>query len=174
MSNIRYHLEHFPEVDSSAWVDETAVVIGEVHLSKKVSIYPTCVLRGDQGLIFIGDETNIQDGTIIHSTGGVSTTYVGKRCTVGHKVLLHGCRIEDDCLIGMGGIVLDNTVVHSGSIIGAGAVVTANTIIPKNSLVLGCPGKVVKTLSEAEREKWIGHGHLEYLKLLDEIKETRD
>ena len=97
------------------------------------------VYYGDQGLIFIDDESNIQDGTIIHSTGGLSTTHVGKRCTIGHRVLLHGCTIEDDCLIGMGAIVLDNSIIGSGSIVGAGALVTANTTIPPNSLVLGMP-----------------------------------
>ena len=172
MQNIRKHGIHFPKIDSEAWVDASAVVIGEVRLARKVSIWATSVLRGDQGLIFIDEESNIQDGTIIHSTGGLSTTHVGKRCTIGHRVLLHGCTIEDDCLIGMGAIVLDNSQVGSGSIVGAGAVVTANTIIPPNSLVLGMPAKVVKTLSKADQAKWIAHGHQEYLTLLAEVLET--
>ena len=170
--NIRRHRNHVPIIDDSAWVDSTAVVIGEVLLGKRVSVWPTCVLRGDQGLISVGDESNIQDGTVIHSTGGISTTTIGKRCTIGHKVILHGCTIESDCLIGMGSIVLDNATIGSGSIVGAGAVVTSNSIIPPNSLVLGCPGKVVKMLTEEEQAKWIGHGHLEYLVLLDEVLET--
>ena len=105
-----------------------------------------------------------------HSTGGLSTTYVGKRCTVGHRAILHGCRVEDDCLIGMGAILLDNCVIGSGSIVGAGALVTANTKVPPNSLVLGCPAKVVRGVSKKEQEHWIGHGHAEYLKLLSEVK----
>jgi len=172
MQSIRPHGPHYPSIHAEAWVDESAVVIGEVSLQSKVSVWPTCVLRGDQGLIFIDEESNVQDGTIIHSTGGLSTTQVGKRCTIGHRVLLHGCTIEDDCLIGMGAIVLDNAVVGSGSIVGAGALVTANTVVPPNSLVLGMPAKVVKTLSEADQAKWIGHGHEEYLKLLEEVLET--
>lgn len=172
MGNIRNHLEHSPIIDAEAWVDETAVVIGEIVLKRLVSVWPTCVLRGDQGLISIDEESNIQDGTIIHSTGGLSTTAVGKRCTIGHRVLLHGCTIEDDCLIGMGAIVLDNAIIGSGSIVGAGALVTANTVIPPNSLVLGMPAKVVKTLSKSDQEKWIGHGHEEYIKLMAEVIET--
>ena len=86
--------------------------------------------------------------------------------------MLHGCTIEDDCLIGMGAIVLDNSRIGKGSIVGAGAVVTANTIVPPNSLVLGMPAKVVKTLSKADQEKWIAHGHQEYLTLLAEVLET--
>ena len=172
MQSIRPHNHHFPIIHPEAWVDDAAVVIGEVKVGRKVSIWPTCVLRGDQGLIFIDDESNIQDGTIIHSTGGLSTTHVGKRCTIGHRVLLHGCTIEDDCLIGMGAIVLDNSIIGTGSIVGAGALVTANTVIPPNSLVLGMPAKVVKTLSEADQAKWIGHGHKEYIKLLEEVLTT--
>ena len=172
MSNIRKHGTHTPKIHSEAWVDASAVVIGEVELASQVSVWPTSVLRGDQGLIFIDQETNIQDGTIIHSTGGLSTTHVGKRCTIGHRVLLHGCTVEDDCLIGMGAIVLDNARIGKGSIVGAGALVTANTQIPPNSLVLGMPAKVVKTLSQADQEKWIGHGHEEYIKVMSEVLDT--
>ena len=102
--------------------------------------------------------------------GGLSTTLWYD--AIGHRVLLHGCTIEDDCLIGMGAIVLDNSIIGTGSIVGAGALVTANTVIPPNSLVLGMPAKVVKTLSEADQEKWIAHGHEEYIKLLEEVLET--
>ena len=110
-------------------------------------------------------------GTV--GTGAISSssffrTGLGSRI----QVLSTSRSVIGVCLIGMGSIVLDNVVIHSGSIIGAGAVVTSNTVIPPNSLVLGCPGKVVKTLSESERNKWIGHGHQEYLKLLDEVNEN--
>lgn len=169
MSNIRNHLQHYPIIDETAWVDESAIVIGEVKLHRRVSIWPTTVIRGDQGLIEIDEESNIQDGTVMHSTGGLSMTYVGKRCTIGHRAILHGCHIEDDCLIGMGAIVLDNARIGSGSIVGAGALVTANTQIPPNSLVLGSPAKVLRTLTKEAQEHWISHGHQEYLKLLDEV-----
>ena len=172
MQNIRKHLQLEPRISDSAWVDSTAVVIGDVELGEKVSIWPMVVLRGDQGKISIGDESNIQDGTVVHSTGGVSTTTVGKRCTVGHRVILHGCLVQDDCLIGMGAILLDNCVVGAGSIIGAGALVTANTKIPPHSLVLGSPAKIVRTISRKEQEHWIEHGHAEYLKLLSEVTAT--
>jgi gamma-carbonic anhydrase len=165
MSNIRRYKDLKPQISKSAYVDDSAVIIGDVILRDLVSIWPTVVLRGDQGKIVIGDETNIQDGTIAHATGGLSTVSIGKRCTIGHRALLHGCTVEDDCLIGMGAILLDNCHISSWSIVGAGAVVTANTKVPEGSLVLGCPAKVVKVLSQTERETWIRHGHAEYLKL---------
>jgi carbonic anhydrase/acetyltransferase-like protein (isoleucine patch superfamily) len=171
-SNIRKHNGITPTIATTAWVDDTAVVIGDVRLEAQVSVWPTVVLRGDQGRITIDTQSNIQDGSVVHSTGGISSTYVGKRCTVGHRVILHGCYIEDDCLIGMGSIVLDNARIGTGSIIGAGAVVTAKMQVPPHSLVLGCPAKVVKTISKEEHEKWITHGCEEYLKLLDEVQNS--
>ncbi|MEC7986664.1 MAG: gamma carbonic anhydrase family protein, partial [Myxococcota bacterium] len=134
MSNIRPFKEHSPQVHPLAYVDPTSVVIGDVFLAQEVSIWPLVVLRGDQGAIYIDAQSNIQDGSVAHATGGVSTVHVGKRVTVGHKVLLHGCRVEDDCLIGMGAILLDKCVIGSGSIVGAGSLVTSGMVIPAGSL----------------------------------------
>ena len=170
MNNIRQYKDKIPQIAHSAYIDASAVVIGDVVIEEQVSIWPTVVLRGDQGKIVIGEESNIQDGSIAHATGGLSTVTIGKRCTVGHRALLHGCIVEDDCLIGMGAILLDNCHIGSWSIIGAGAVVTANTKIPEGSLVLGCPAKVVKILKPQERQTWIRHGHAEYLKLLKDYQ----
>ena len=166
MGNIRKYMDHFPNIDPTAYVDEAAVVIGDVTLEARVNLWPTVVLRGDQGSIHIGEETSIQDASVAHATGGLSVVRVGKRCTVGHKVLLHGCIVDDDCLIGMGAILMDNCRVGAWSIIGAGALVTANTQIPEGSLVLGSPAKVVRKVTASEKENWIQHGHLEYQKLM--------
>ena len=150
-----------PTVPEDAWVHQSAVVSGDVELASGVSVWPTAVLRGDQGAIRVGARSNIQDGSVIHNTGGMSTTRVGERVTVGHRVILHGCVIEDDCLIGMGAIVMDNAVIGTGSIVGAGALVTANTVIPPGSLVLGSPGKVTRTLN-AKQMDWIQHAWTVY------------
>ncbi len=157
-----------PRVGAQVYIHENAVLIGDVVVGDRSSIWPGVVLRGDQGGIAIGAETSLQDGTIVHCTGGLSTTRVGDRVTVGHRVILHGCIIEDDVLVGMGAIVMDNARVGSWSIIGAGAVVPAGVVIPPRSLVVGVPGRVVRQVTEAEMEASIRHGHLEYLRLCSE------
>lgn len=154
-----------PRVDPSAWVHPMATLIGEVTLGPRVSVWPGVVLRGDQGAIVIGEESNLQDGTIAHCTGALSTTTVGARVTVGHRVLLHGCTVGDDCLVGMGAILLDNCVIEPLSVVGAGALVPAGRRFPARSLLMGSPARVVRTLSDADIERIIRHGHAEYLRL---------
>lgn len=144
---------YFPNVHPTAWVHATAVVLGDVTLAAGANIWPTVVLRGDQGAIVIGEHSNIQDGSVAHATGGLSKTTIGARVTVGHRAILHGCTVEDDCLIGMGSIVLDNAHIEPWCIIGAGAIVPAGVRIPSGSLVLGMPGRVVRQLSEEDRER---------------------
>lgn len=139
-----------PRVHETAWVHEGAWVIGDVVLDEEVSIWPGAVLRGDMGRIHIGAQSNIQDGAVCHDTTDLSETLVGKRVTVGHRAILHGCIIEDFCLIGMGAIVMDNVRVGTGSIIGAGAVIPPGREIPPGSLVLGAPGKVVRQLQDKD------------------------
>lgn len=162
---IEPYLHWTPRVDPTAMVHHSAVLIGDVQLGARVSVWPGVVLRGDQGGITIGDETNLQDGTIAHATGGRSTVHVGPRVTVGHRVLLHGCQVEGDALIGMGAILLDNCVIEPWVIVGAGALVPENRRIPSRSLVLGVPARVVRTLSDQDLDK-IRHGHAEYLRLM--------
>lgn len=174
MKNIRPYKDHIPSIHEAAFVDESAIVIGDVHIGRKSSIWPLCVLRGDQGAIEIGENSNIQDGSVVHATGGVSKVKVGDNVTVGHKVILHGCTIEDWVLIGMGAIILDLSVIGKGSIVGAGALVTAQTIVPPNSMVLGSPAKVVRSLREGEFEKWIVHGAEEYKNLSSWYKSNID
>lgn len=158
-----------PVVHTSAWVHPGAWVIGEVTLGAEVSIWPGAVLRGDEGAIVIGARSNIQDGTVVHATGGLSTTTVGERVTVGHNVILHGCTVEDDCLIGMGATILDNAVIGKGSVIGANALVTMNKVIPPGSLVLGSPAKVVRPVTEADTQL-IDNGWRAYLHLLSKYR----
>lgn len=171
MSNIRSFQDLYPVIAKSAYIDPDAIIIGDVILAEEVSVWPGVVLRGDQGKIQIGAQSNIQDGTIAHATGGFSMVSVGERVTVGHRVLLHGCIVESDCLIGMGAILLDNCHIHTGSIIGAGSVVTSGTVIPSGVLALGAPAKVIRPLRPNELQGWIGHGCAEYLRLAKEYKE---
>ena len=150
-----------PQLDPSAWVHEGAWVIGDVQLEAHANVWPTAVVRGDMGSIRIGAWSNIQDGAVVHMTSGISNTVVGSRVTVGHRAILHGCTVEDDCLIGMGSILLDNCVIGRGSVVGAGALVTQNKVIPPGSMVLGSPAKVVRQITDSERE-WIDFSYKIY------------
>jgi carbonic anhydrase/acetyltransferase-like protein (isoleucine patch superfamily) len=145
-------------------------VIGDVVIGPRSSIWPTVVLRGDDAPIRIGTETSIQDGSVLHTTTDLSECIVGDRVTVGHKVILHGCTVEDECLIGMGAIILDNAVIGRGSVVGAGTLITQNKVIPPNSLVLGSPGKVVRECGDAER-RLIDMGWREYIERAREYRE---
>jgi carbonic anhydrase/acetyltransferase-like protein (isoleucine patch superfamily) len=142
---------HVPKVAKNAFVHENATLIGEVEIGAESSVWPGVVLRGDMGLIVVGTQTSVQDGTVAHVTEGLSKTVIGNRVTVGHRVILHGCIVEDECLIGMGSILLDNCVIGRGSLVAAGSVVTAGTVVPPNSLVMGMPAKVVRGIKEKER-----------------------
>jgi carbonic anhydrase/acetyltransferase-like protein (isoleucine patch superfamily) len=152
-----------PVISPSAWVHESAVVIGQVEIGDECSIWPNANLRADEGSIQIGAKSNIQDGTTVHMTGGLSVTRVGERVTVGHNCILHGCVIEDDVLIGMGTIVMDNAVVGTGSYIGAGTLITAGKVIPPNSLVFGNPMQIKRATSEKE-VLWIQYAWEHYVK----------
>lgn len=138
-----------PEIDPTSYIHKTAEVIGKVKIGKEVSIWPGAVLRGDVEQIIIGDKTNIQDGVLIHTDYGFPTT-IGKNVVVGHGVIIHGCKIGNDCLIGMGAIILNGTVVEDNCIIGAGSVVTENTRVNSGKLALGVPAKIVRDLREEE------------------------
>lgn len=162
MGNVQTLGEHSPKIHASAWVHPTAVIIGQVELGPDVSVWPHATLRGDEGRIVVGAGSNIQDGSTVHMTGGLSHTMVGERVTVGHNVILHGCLVEDDCLIGMGAILLDNCRIGRGSYVGAGALVTGGKEIPPGSLVFGNPARVIRPVSARETE-WIAHGWAHYI-----------
>jgi carbonic anhydrase/acetyltransferase-like protein (isoleucine patch superfamily) len=163
----------WPVVHPESWVHSSCVLIGDVVVGRWSSLWPGVVLRGDQGSIRVGDESSLQDGTIVHSTLGWSHTVVGSRVTVGHRVILHGCHVEDDVLVGMGAILMDNVRVGRHSIIGAGAVVSAGRMIPPRSLVLGVPARVVRVVSDAEITGMIAHGHEEYVRLTRQRLDAR-
>jgi carbonic anhydrase/acetyltransferase-like protein (isoleucine patch superfamily) len=133
-------------------VHERAVVLGDVTLGPRVSVWPTTVLRGDSAPIVVGAESNVQDGTIVHADEGLPAI-IGARVAIGHRAIVHGCTIEDDCLIAMGAIILNGAHIGSGSLIGAGAVVTEGMRVPPNSLVLGVPGRVVRETTPEMRER---------------------
>lgn len=167
---IQRYREHVPRADPTAWVHPSAVLIGDVDLGPRVSVWPGVVLRGDQGAIRVGAESNLQDGTIAHATGGRSVTTIGPRVTVGHRVLLHGCHVEGDVLVGMGAILLDNCEIGPWTIIGAGALVPPGRRVPGGVLYVGVPGRVVRELTEADLES-IRRGHQEYLRLAADYAE---
>jgi len=141
-----------PQVDPTAFVHAAAVLIGDVRIGPGASIWPCATLRGDDGPIVIGPQTSIQDGAVVHMTAGLSTTNVGARVTVGHNAILHGCTIEDECIVGMGAIVLDNAVVGGGSIVGAGTLVSIGKRVPPGSVVIGNPMRVLRACTDEDRE----------------------
>jgi carbonic anhydrase/acetyltransferase-like protein (isoleucine patch superfamily) len=138
-----------PTIDPTAYVAPQAVVMGDVRLAARASVWPTAVLRGDINFIEIGEGSNIQDGTIVHLAEDLPVR-VGRYVTVGHRAILHACTVEDNCLIGMGATILDGAVIGAGSIVGAHALVTKGAQIPPGSLVMGMPAKVVRALREEE------------------------
>ncbi|MFZ5738901.1 MAG: gamma carbonic anhydrase family protein [Pseudomonadota bacterium] len=132
--------------DGNYFVADSASVIGKVRLGNSVSVWFGAVLRGDNEWIEIGEGSNIQDGSTCHTDPGFPLK-VGKGCTIGHNVILHGCTIEDSVLIGMGAIVMNGAKLARGCVVGAGAVVTEGKSFPENSLILGAPAKVARTLA---------------------------
>ena len=145
-----YDLEkNVPEISADSWIAPNAIIIGKVKLEKNSSIWFNAVLRGDIEKIVIGENSNIQDGSVLHTDPGYPLT-VGKGVTVGHMVMLHGCEISDDTLIGIGSTILNKAKIGKNCIIGANTLVTENKTIPDNSLVLGSPGKVIRKVTDDE------------------------
>ena len=149
---IKQFKDKHPKLGHDVYISENAMVIGEVTLGDKVSIWVGAVIRGDMHCVKIGNRTNIQDNSVVHVTTAVSPTTIGANVTVGHGAIIHWCTIGDDCLIGMGAILMDDAVIGAGSLIGAGALIPPNMIIPNNSLVVGSPGKVVREVKAVEKE----------------------
>ncbi len=141
-----------PTIDAAAFVHPGAIVLGDVTLGGRVSVWPTAVIRGDTGRVVVGDESNVQDGSIIHVDHGFPAT-LGRRVAVGHRAIVHGATVDDDCLIAMGAILLNGVSIGAGSIVGAGAVCREGMVVPPNSLVLGVPGRIVRETTSAERDR---------------------
>ena len=139
-----------PQVGPAVYIDQSAQVIGDVQIGADSSIWMNVVIRGDVNTIRIGARTNIQDGTVIHVMRGTHPTTIGDDVTVGHMVMLHGCTVEDRCLIGMGAMLLNGATIGRDSIVAAGTLVTEETKIPPRSLVMGRPGAVKRALTDAE------------------------
>ncbi|QOY62848.1 gamma carbonic anhydrase family protein [Lysobacter sp. H21R4] len=171
--SIRPFLEHTPRLGARVYVDPAATVIGNVVLEDDVSIWPGCVVRGDVNSIHIGARTNIQDGAIIHVThegpftrpGGFPTV-IANDVTVGHSAVIHACRLEEFCLVGMGAVVLDGATVSRFGFVGAGAVVAPGKTVGEGELWLGSPARFVRKLSERELEQ-LRHSAQHYVQLKD-------
>lgn len=158
-----------PQIHPRAWVHPTAVLLGDVHLAEDVTVWPQVVLRGDSGRISIGPRSNIQDATIGHATTGVSMTTVGADCTVGHRVLLHGCTVGDRCLVGMGSILLDGAELGDDSFLAAGSLLPPGKKFPPGSFLVGSPAKLVRQVTDKDREN-IRKGCEAYLTLLAQYR----
>lgn len=156
---------HRPLLGEGAHVDDTAVVIGRVALGARASVWPQAVLRGDTDHIRVGDESNVQDGAVLHADEGVPCT-VGHRVTIGHRAIVHGCTIGDESMVGMGAIVMNGAQVGSGAVVGAGALVPEGAVIPDGVLAVGVPARVVRHLTDAERER-VRESAAHYVRMID-------
>ncbi|MDP2809750.1 MAG: gamma carbonic anhydrase family protein [Rhodocyclaceae bacterium] len=141
--------DRHPQLDDTVWVAPNATVIGDVRLAANVSLWWNTVLRGDNDPIAIGENSNIQDGSVLHTDLGAPLT-VGRGVTVGHGVVLHGCTIGDDSLIGIGSVILNRAVIGRNCLIGANSLIPEGKTIPDRSLVMGSPGKVIRELTDEE------------------------
>lgn len=138
-----------PKIGKNSWISDNAYIIGDVVIGNNVSVWFGVVIRGDVAPIEIGDDTNIQDNSVIHSEVGYPTK-IGNGVTIGHNSIIHGCEIDDNVIIGMGAIILNGAKIGKDSIVGAGSVVTENKIFEDNSLILGVPAKFIRKLDKDE------------------------
>jgi carbonic anhydrase/acetyltransferase-like protein (isoleucine patch superfamily) len=167
---IRAYRGTLPRIAASAYIDPSAQIIGDVVIGERASVWPNVTIRGDVNYVRIGDETNVQDNSCLHVEHLTNPLILGDRVTVGHSVTLHGCVIEEGCLIGMGAVVLNGARIGRGAIVGAGALVPEGMEVPPDSLAIGVPAKVRRTLTDRERERVAsGPGH--YVRLAQEYKE---
>lgn len=142
--------DKYPSTGKNIFIADTAVVIGDVVLGEECSVWFNAVIRGDVNYIRIGVRTNVQDGCVLHVTNGKYPLIIGKDVTIGHNATVHGCNVKDNILIGMGAVILDNSVINSNSIVGAGSVVKENFVVPEGVLAAGVPAKIIRDLKEDE------------------------
>jgi carbonic anhydrase/acetyltransferase-like protein (isoleucine patch superfamily) len=155
--------DHTPEIDSGAWLAPTATVIGQAVIAAQASVFYGAVIRADMAAVHLGPGSNLQDNVVVHTDSGFPT-HIGAGVSVGHAAVVHGCTIEDDCLIGMHATVLNGAVVGAGSLVAAGAVVLEGARIPPRSLVAGVPAKVRRELDDDEYARVVGNAR-HYLEL---------
>jgi carbonic anhydrase/acetyltransferase-like protein (isoleucine patch superfamily) len=171
MSNIRPFAKKSPSIATDAWVDDSALIIGDVGIGSHSSVWPMAVIRGDVQRIRVGSGTNIQDGSVLHVSHdsrflpGGSPLQVGDRVTVGHRVILHGCEVGDGCFIGMGSTILDGAVLEPGVMLGAGTLVASGKRLEGGYLWLGSPARRVRPLTEGERE-YMDYSADHYIRLM--------
>jgi gamma-carbonic anhydrase len=150
---LRPHRGRFPRIHPSAFIDDSAQVIGDVEIGEESSVWMMVVIRGDVHHIRIGRRSNVQDGTIVHVMRDTHPTSIGDNVTIGHAAVLHGCTVEDQCLIGMRATILNGARIGEGSIVAAGSLVTEGMSVPARSLVMGSPARVIRPLdAEAATE----------------------
>lgn len=156
-----------PTIPASCFVEDTAVVIGDVVMGESCSVWFNAVIRGDVHYIRLGSRTNVQDLCLLHVTHDTHPLIIGNDVTIGHHVVLHGCTIQDRVLVGMGAIIMDGAVIGEDSVVGAGALVTERTIVPPKSLVLGSPAKAKRPVTEKELA-WIRESAENYVKYAEQ------
>ena len=165
---IKKFKDKMPKLNDEVYISETAVVIGDVTLKKNVNIWFGAVLRGDEAPISIGENTNIQENCVIHVDYG-NNVIIGEGCTIGHGAIIHGCNIKNNVLIGMGAIILNGAKIGNNSIVGAGSLVTQNKEFEDGVLIIGCPAKVIRKLTDEEISE-NKKACLNYLELSKEFK----
>jgi carbonic anhydrase/acetyltransferase-like protein (isoleucine patch superfamily) len=172
---IRSYQGKLPVVPASCYVDDSAQVIGDVELGEQASVWMNAVVRGDVHRIRIGAGSNVQDCAVLHGMRDLYPVVIGERCTIGHNATVHGCVLEDEVMVGMGATILNDARIGAGSIIAAGAVIPEHTVIAPNSLVSGVPGKVRRTLGEADRAliRKYAQNYLDYTKIYLEERRLR-
>ena len=164
MATVRKFGTHTPQIGDATFLAETAVLIGDVQIGQRSSIWYGAVLRGDVFHIRVGSEVSIQDNAVVHVTSGTNATHIGDRVTIGHAAVIHGCTIGERCIIGMGAIVMDQARVGPRCMVGAGALVTPGTDIPEGHLVVGAPARVKRELTDSELA-WIEESADHYVEL---------
>jgi carbonic anhydrase/acetyltransferase-like protein (isoleucine patch superfamily) len=170
---IRTYQGHTPVIPESCYVDVSAQIIGDVILGEHASVWMNAVVRGDVHSIRLGAHSNVQDCSVLHGMRNLYPVIVGEYVTIGHNATVHGCIVEDACLVGMGATIMNNVRIGEGSIVAAGAVVPENTAVPPRSLVAGVPGKIRRQLTDGDREMILKYArnYLDYTKFyLEEQK----